>query len=204
MTAGGSAPPLILASGSPRRAAILETLGLAHRVDPVDVREEPRPDEAPAEYAERLAREKAAASRPHYPGALILAGDTVVVAGARILEKPADREAAVEMLLALSGRTHRVASALALARPEGPVLAGVRWTEVRFRPFAAADARAYADTGEPLDKAGGYGIQGMGSALVESVRGDYSGVVGLPVSLLVELLSEAGWPYAFGRLREAG
>lgn len=201
MSEGPGAPPLILASASPRRSGILEILGLEHRVRPVDVPEVAEAGESAGEYAERLARAKAAAARSGHPTALILAGDTVVVSDDEILEKPVDRDDAVAMLLRLSGRSHRVATALALADPGGAVRSRVSWTEVHFRDFGARDARAYADTGEPLDKAGAYGIQGMGGALVRAVDGDYYTVVGLPVSLLVDLLAEAGWRYAFGSLR---
>ncbi len=199
----GGATPLILASASPRRTEILSTLGLPHRVEPARVDEAPRPGEDPAAHVERLAREKAAQVAGRHPGAWVVAGDTVVTVDGGVLGKPADPEDAVAMLLALQGRPHRVASGLAVAAPPGkerpgPVLlSGVEITEVRFRPFDEATARAYVATGEPMDKAGAYGIQGLGSALVMGISGDYSGVVGLPVSLLLALLERAGSPYRF-------
>lgn len=191
------AAPLILASASPRRAEILAMLGLDHRVIPAHVDETRRPGEAPEVYVERLAREKAAAVHDRAPGSWVLAGDTTVAVGDQVLEKPVDREDAVRMLLSLQDREHRVATGLALAAPQGGLVSGVEVTRVRFRPFDEATARAYAATGEPMDKAGGYGIQGMGGALVEGIEGDFSAVVGLSVPLLVRLLAEAGRPYRF-------
>lgn len=213
MTASDGGPPeFVLASASPRRADILRTLGIPFRVEVADIDETPRPGELPAALVERLAREKAraVAGRLRSAGsggsAPILAGDTVVALGSRVLGKPADTEEAVRMLEELSGSTHRVLSALALldrAPPEGQgqeeeggtIRSGVQVTRVTFRRFQPAEARAYAATGEPLDKAGAYGIQGMGATLVESIEGDYSGVVGLPVPLLVRLMEERGTPY---------
>jgi len=191
------AAPLILASASPRRSEILAMLGLAHRVIPAHIDETRRLGEAPEVYVERLAREKAAAVHDKAPGSWVLAGDTTVAVGDRVLEKPVDREDAVRMLLSLQGREHRVATGLALSDPEGGLVSGVEVTRVRFRPFEEATARAYAATGEPMDKAGAYGIQGMGGALVEGIEGDFSAVVGLSVPLLVRLLAEAGRPYRF-------
>jgi septum formation protein len=198
---GGRLPPgpgpLVLASASPRRAEILETLGIPAEVHPALVDETVLPGEDPEEHAERLARAKAAAVAGLSPGRWVLAGDTVVVVDDHILGKPRDEGHAVEMLLILQGRSHRVVSALALVAPGGRVFSGVQSTEVRFRAFDEAFAQAYAATGEPMDKAGAYGIQGLGSVLVEGVDGDYSGVVGLPVPLLVQLLDEAGRSYRF-------
>jgi septum formation protein len=188
---------LVLASASPRRAEILETLGLPTEVRPARVDESVLPGEGAEEHAERLARAKAAAVAGLVPGRWVLAGDTVVVVDDRILGKPRDEDHAVEMLMALQGRAHRVVSALALVEPGGRVRSGVQSTNVRFRPFGRPEAEAYAATGEPMDKAGAYGIQGLGAILVEGVEGDYSGIVGLPVPQLVRLLEEAGRPYRF-------
>lgn len=188
---------LVLASASPRRAEILETLGLPVEVHPARVDESVLPGEGAEEHAERLARAKAAAVAGLLPGRWVLAGDTVVVVDDRILGKPRDEDHAVEMLMALQGRTHRVVSALALVEPGGRVRSGVQSTDVRFRPFGRPEAEAYAATGEPMDKAGAYGIQGLGAVLVEGVEGDYSGVVGLPVPQLIRLLDEAERPYRF-------
>jgi len=195
--------PIVLASASPRRSEILSTLGIPHRVSPADVDETPFPAEDPVAHVERLARAKAEAAAVLHPREWILAGDTVVAVDGEVLGKPVDRAEAVTMLLRLQGRGHQVASGLALVLPsEGRdgahrILGGVEITQVRFRSFGPATAEAYAATGEPLDKAGAYGIQGLGSILVEGIQGDYSNVVGLPVPLLVRLLEMGGRPYRF-------
>jgi septum formation protein len=205
---GSAHAPFILASASPRRAELLDALGIGHRVVPAELDETRRPGEAPEAYVERLAREKAESVRTRNPGAWVLAGDTTVALGDEILEKPEDAADAVRMLLVLSGREHRVATGLALAAPapagagkgaRAPtvLVSGVEVTRVRFRPFGEDEARAYVATGEPMDKAGAYGIQGLGGTLVEGIEGDFSGVVGLSVPLLVRLLDRAGRPYAF-------
>jgi septum formation protein len=207
MTAPGDAP-FILASASPRRAELLDALGIEHRVVPARIEESRRSGEAPEAYVERLAREKAETVRERNPEAWVLAGDTTVALGDEVLEKPADANDAVRMLLALSAREHRVATGLALAPPargaEGAgaqappgIVSGVEVTRVRFRAFDEAEARAYVATGEPMDKAGAYGIQGLGGTLVEGIEGDFSAVVGLSVPLLVRLLERAGRPYSF-------
>jgi septum formation protein len=193
-------PPLVLASASPRRAEILRMLGLSPVVSPTHVHEELLPGEGPEEHVLRLAEQKAAKGHVAHPEALVLAGDTAVVLDDLILGKPADPDQATSMLLMLQGRTHRVMTGLALALPGGDVLSGVQTTAVTFRRFGEAEARDYVSTGEPMDKAGAYGIQGMGAALVERFDGDYFNVVGLPVPLLIGLFRDAGWAYGFGRL----
>ena len=167
-----SAPRLVLASGSPRRADVLRQLGLSPEVRPADVDESYLPGEEPAAHVERLARAKAEAVGVRDPSALVIGGDTVVVIDGRVLSKPSGVEDAVATLVALAGRTHEVFSGLALASSHG-TLAEVARAEVRFRAFDDATARAYVATGEPLDKAGAYGIQGLGAALVDSIHGDY-------------------------------
>jgi septum formation protein len=189
---------LVLASASPRRREILRQLGLEPTVAVADLDEAFRPGEAAFDHVSRLAREKAEAVAAGRRDALVVAGDTVVVAGG-VLGKPADDAEALEMLLSLAGRTHEVLSALALSLA-GRTVSTVARTEVRFRAYGEREARAYVRTGEPLDKAGGYGIQGLGAALVEEVRGDYYTVVGFPVASFVTLLEEMGVRYAFGRL----
>jgi len=184
--------PLILASASPRRRQLLEMLGIEVDVRPSHVPEVPRPGEAPRDYALRLAQEKANA----VPGDLVLAADTIVVLDGALLEKPADEEDAVRMLLRLQGRTHQVITAVAL-RAGVTVFEAVDVTSVTFRPAREGMLRAYVRTGEPMDKAGAYGIQGYGAALVEGIDGDFFGVMGLPVRLVLDLLAEAGFPYAF-------
>jgi septum formation protein len=193
-------PHLVLASTSPRRTALLAMLGLEHEVLPISVPEAFRPGETPDSHVERLAREKALAGAAARPGSLVIGGDTVVVLDGEVLGKPAGADEAVETLLKLGGRTHVVHSGLALAGPDGVVRADVARTRVTFGPVDRRTAEAYARTGEPLDKAGAYGIQGMGAALVSRIEGDYYTVVGLPVAGLVALLERAGWRYAFGGL----
>lgn len=188
---------LVLASSSPRRAGILRGLGFSLKVDPPQVPEEPAPGEDPRGHAERLAREKVEAVRGRHPGALVVGGDTVVVLDGKILGKPATPGEAEAMLLVLAGRTHTVVSGLAVAFPDGTVRSGVDSAQVTFRPFGAPLARAYVATGEPLDKAGAYGIQGWGAALVRRIEGDYHTVVGLPLALFLDLLEAEGWHYDF-------
>jgi len=193
-------PGLVLASASPRRAEILARLGLEFAVDPSHIPEDGVDGESPGEHAHRLAREKALEVHGRHRDALVVAGDTVVVLEGRVLGKPRTPHEAVEILLSLQGRTHTVVSGLALAFPDGSVRSGVSTTEVTFRPLDRALATSYVETGEPMDKAGAYGIQGLGSALVREIRGDYHTVVGLPLPLFLDLLEEGGWRYEFRRL----
>ena len=172
-------------------------LGLTFTVQPAEVSETVRHEESPEANVERLARDKATAVASVRPGEVVLGGDTVGTLDGEILGKPSGPEEAEAMLSRLSGRTHRVASGLALALPSGDVRSGVSTTEVTFRDFSPEVAHAYVATGEPLDKAGAYGIQGRGAVLVTEIRGDYYCVVGLPVVLLLRLFEESGWEYAF-------
>ena len=187
-------PTVVLASQSPRRRQLLEMLGIPILVQPADVQEIPLPGEAPEAYARRLARDKARA----VPGAVVLAADTIVVLDGEILEKPADGEGAVAMLSRLQGRTHEVISAVCLLSGGVERVAADR-TAVTMRQADEALLRAYVATGEPLDKAGSYGIQGPGAALIERVEGDFFGVMGLPIRLVLRLLEEAGFSYRFGQ-----
>ena len=180
-------PAWILASASPRRRAMLAGAGLRPAVQPADVDETPETGEDPAEFAERMARDKAqsgarAAGRP------ALGADTVVTVDGRILGKPVDDDDAAAMLRALAGRTHQVVSGWALCDPGGVRRAGRVVTEVRFRPLSDAEIAAYVATGEPLDKAGAYGIQGEGMRLVADYAGDYCTVVGLPLAAVLDAL----------------
>jgi septum formation protein len=175
-------------------------MGLPFQVVPSHVPEELLEGETPDTHVRRLSREKAREVQAGHPDALVIAGDTVVVLEGEILGKPRDDEEAEAMLLRLSGQTHTVVSGLALGLPGGGILDGVHRTQVTFRGFGAETARAYVKTGETQDKAGAYGIQGMGGALVQEVSGDYNNVVGLPVPLLLELLALGGWRYDFGEL----
>ena len=193
-------PPLVLASASPRRADYLAMLGLTFRVEAADVPEDVRGGESPETHVERLARDKALSTAGRCPGAAVLGSDTVAVVDGAILGKPTDEADAEAMLMRLQGRSHSVASGLALVLPSGEVHSGVSTTAVTFRAFDRMFARAYVATGEPLDKAGAYGIQGMGSALVSEIRGDYHTVVGLPIPLLMDIMQRCGWEYAFGSL----
>jgi len=180
---------LVLASASPRRAELIRRLdlggaGLALRIRPAAIDETPATAEPSAAYVVRMARTKALAIAE--PEALVLAADTIVALDEAILAKPADAAENAAMIALLGGRTHQVTTAVALAR-DGELLEELAvTTRVRFRALAAGDAQRYAATGEGLDKAGGYGIQGLGAALVEAIEGSYTNVVGLP---LVETLA---------------
>jgi septum formation protein len=189
---------LVLASGSPRRREILDLLALEHEVRPPAVAEKLRPGEAPNAAARRLAIEKVAAT-PSGRDELILAADTLVVLGDKILGKPSDQADAVRMLMQLQGRRHEVFTGLAL-QVGNRVEADVAVTGVWFRSLDAAECEEYVASGEPLDKAGSYGIQGLGAALVHRIEGEYFNVMGLPVQLLLSLLARFGLRYAYGRL----
>ena len=179
-------------------------LGLTFTVEPTQVLEALLDGESPEEHVERLSREKALAAALIRPEAAVLGGDTVVVLDGEILGKPSGPRNAEAMLCRLQGRSHRVASGLALVLPSGEIRSGVATTEVTMRSFPPEVARAYVETGEPLDKAGGYGIQGLGAALVSGIRGDYYTVVGLPIPLLIRLMEDCGWEYRFGALHSPG
>lgn len=187
-------PTLVLASASPRRRQLLEMLGIPILVQPASVQEIPLPGESPEKYSLRLARDKARA----VPGRLVLGADTIVVLDDEILEKPAGPEEALEMLMRLQGREHHVVTAISLMA-DGVERQAHDRTAVRMREADIDWLRSYVATGEPLDKAGSYGIQGVGAVLVERVEGDYFSVMGLPIRLVVRLLEEAGFKYQFGR-----
>lgn len=183
---------LVLASASPRRRQLLASLGLKCKVAPTDIDETPRPGEDPADYARRLAAEKAAAGAARQPsGRLLLAADTVVALGREILGKPADEHDAARMLRRLSGRTHQVHTAVAARRGDTAAMR-LATTEVTFRSLRDTEIEAYVSSGEPLDKAGAYGIQGVAAIFVTRLSGSYSGVVGLPLCETAELLREFG------------
>lgn len=179
-----------LASQSPRRRELLAQIGIRHDVIDVEVDETPRAGEAPAEYVLRLALAKARAGHRLRPDRPVLGADTAVVQDDRILGKPLDRQDAAAMLAQLSGREHRVLTAVALVGDREQTRLSV--SHVRFRPIDAAEAAAYWETGEPADKAGGYAVQGLGALFVESIGGSYSGVMGLPLFETGELLRRAG------------
>lgn len=189
------APRLILASKSPRRAELLARLGLEYAVRSPRVDESLLPGEGPVEAAQRLARAKAEAGRED--GALAIGCDTLVVHRGELLNKPATREEAVAMVCRLKGREHVVYTGVALATLER-VESAVEATRVWFRSLDAEECEEYVATGEPMDKAGAYGIQGFGAAIVERIEGDYFNVMGLPIQRLLELFRRFGWRYAFG------
>ncbi|OUQ78633.1 Maf family protein [Flavonifractor sp. An100] len=184
---------IILASQSPRRRELLEQIGLTNfLIRPARGEELPHPELTPAQLVEELSRQKALEiSQTAGPGDMILAADTVVAVDGQVLGKPHSTDQAREMLTALSGRTHTVYTGVTLCR-EGQVLTRHEATAVRFRPLTAPEIDAYIATGEPMDKAGAYGIQGRGALLVEGIQGDYSNVVGLPLCLLGRMLAQLG------------
>ena len=183
---------LTLASSSPRRRQLLEMLGMAVRVTPPNIPEVRRPVETPVDYVERLAREKALA----VSGRLVLGADTTVVVRDEVLEKPTDAPDALRMLRKLQGRTHQVVTSVALVADES-IYQATDVTNVVFRRMDEAFLEAYVATGEPMDKAGAYGIQGYGAALVGRIDGDFFSVMGLPIRLVLDLLEQAGYPYRF-------
>ena len=191
-------PVLVLASASPRRRQLLEMLGIEHRVVPPDVDEAHRAGEAPADYVVRLARDKARAVSGRDPRPLVLAADTTVILGDELFAKPATVGEAVEMLGRLAGRTHQVYTGVALAQGER-VETALDVSDVTFRRLSTDQIANYVATGEPMDKAGAYAIQGKGAALIDGIRGDFFGVMGLPLRLVLDLLERFGKPYRFTR-----
>lgn len=195
MTAQNSHPELILASASPRRRELLARLGIEPaRIAPADIDETPSKGELPRPYVQRMAREKALAAGAH--DGFVLAGDTVVAAGRRILPKAEDEATARACLALLSGRRHRVFSAIALAAPDGSVRERMSETIVRFKVLSQQEIDAYIAGGEWHGKAGGYAIQGHAEALIAWIQGSHSGVVGLPLFETRALLKAAGFPVA--------
>jgi septum formation protein len=183
--------PLILASESPRRIRLLRSLGLTFEVIPSGNEEKDDLKKEPSILAEHHAREKARTISRLYPGSWVLSADTIVVLGDTIFGKPASAEEAVDMLHQLSGQEHHVFSGLCLMRGNPTFMrVGCFRTKVRFKRLTEAEIHAYVETGEPLDKAGAYGIQEMGVFLVESLQGSYTNVVGLPLCETLEWLME--------------
>ena len=183
---------LTLASSSPRRRQLLEMLGIPIQVVAPNIPEVRRVVETPVDYVERLAREKAMS----VPGRFVLGADTTVVIRDEILEKPVDAADALRMLRKLQGRTHQVVTSVALVADE-TVHQATDVTNVAFRRMTDDFLYGYVATGEPMDKAGAYGIQGFGAALVERIEGDFFSVMGLPLRLVLELLEQAGRGYRF-------
>ena len=186
-----AAPLLCLASASPRRRELLEQIGVAHVVSGADIDETVRPGEAAADYVVRMACAKARAVRARGTPLPVLAADTTVVIDGLILAKPRDRAEGLAMLGRLSGRTHQVLTAVALASLTG-IAFRLSASEVRLRAVTSEECAAYWETGEPRDKAGGYAIQGRGALFIEYLSGSYSGVMGLPLYETGQLLAAAG------------
>lgn len=185
-------PHLVLASASPRRRELLAQIGVRHRVMPADIDERLLEDEAPADYVRRLALAKARAVCPQADGLPVIGADTTVAVGGNILGKPTNRAQGLAMLAQLSGRRHEVYSGVALVGAREAVTVAV--SRVIFRTISAEERAAYWATGEPVDKAGAYAIQGQGAIFVASLEGSYSGVMGLPLFETAKLLSAAGIP----------
>lgn len=185
-------PPLILASASPRRQELLQRVGLTFRVVVDEVDETIPPGAEPAAIVQELSRQKGAGVARRHPDHLVISADTIVVLDGHILGKPRDTDEAEHMLARLSGRWHRVHTGYALTlldHPE-PVESDQECCEVRFHTLSAEQIRRYVSTGEPMDKAGAYGIQNLGALLVAELRGDYFTVMGLPVARLYRHLLE--------------
>lgn len=182
-------PRVLLASASPRRAELLAAAGIPFDVAPADVDETRLPGEAPDTYCTRLAGTKARVAAERAPGRVVVAADTIVVADGEVFGKPADAEDARRMLQTLSGRTHEVLTAVAVA-VGGRVRTAVERTAVEFGPLTADEVDWYVGTGEPMDKAGAYAIQGLASRFVARISGSYSNVVGLPVATVYQLVGD--------------
>lgn len=194
-----SALRVVLASASPRRHDLLDLVGISHEVIPANIDESVRGRESPRKHAERLAREKASAVIGRDPNLIAIGADTIVLVDGKILGKPANSVDAASMLSLLSGREHTVVTAVAVARGK-KISSGVEEVSVKFRKLSDDEIDAYIATGEPMDKAGAYGIQGYGATIVERIDGDYFAVMGLPLVRLVSLLREIGVLYGFGNL----
>jgi len=190
---------VVLASASPRRRDLLNLIGIAHEVRPANIDETMRPREAPRRYAERLAREKASAVATRDPDLITIGADTVVVINRKVLGKPADPGDAARMLRMLSGREHTVITAVAVSRGR-KLRSAIEEVRVTFRRLRGDEIDEYIAMGEPMDKAGAYGIQGYGATIVERIEGDYFAVMGLPLVRLVGLMRDVGVRYQFGNL----
>jgi septum formation protein len=188
---------VILASASPRRRELLSLIGIEHEVMPANIDETLTSGESAVAHAERLALEKAHVIARQAPEAVVIGADTIVVVDGDILGKPRDRVEAAAMLRRLSGRGHRVHTAVAVVAGQRAESA-VESVNVAFRALTDEEIAAYIATGEPMDKAGAYGIQGYGATIVERVDGDYFSVMGLGLRRLIELLERAGFTYGFG------
>ena len=182
---------LILASASPRRSELLRKARIVFRTEPAHVPEGRAAGEAPTVYAERLSREKARAIAAKHPGDFVLGADTIVVCDAHVLEKPTDEPDAARMLRLLAGRTHDVTTGVCLCGPNTEIVES-ETTRVTVAEISEEEITDYVHTGEPMDKAGAYGIQGMFSRWVTGIEGDYFNVVGLPIARVYAMLRRAG------------
>ena len=184
-------PKIILASASPRRAEILRTVGWPFEALPVDIDETRRPEENAVDYVRRLAREKADAAAAREP-ASILAADTTVTFDDHVLEKPADALDAIRMLRLLNNRWHTVITGIAVINHEtSRTIVAHEETQVKFAAMSDEEIDWYVNTGEPMDKAGAYAIQGLGARFIQEIKGDYFNVVGLPIRLVYEVFVES-------------
>ena len=184
---------IILASSSPRRKELLEKIGLKFEVEPGDCEEIVDTDLEPHEMVRKLSREKAEAVARKHRNVVVIAADTVVLIDGKILGKPKNPAEAKKMLRALSGKSHAVITGFTIIdTAKRRILSKAVETKVYIRGLTSSEIDAYVNSGEPLDKAGGYGIQGLGSVIVEKIEGDYFNVVGLPLSALSESLKEFG------------
>lgn len=189
---------LILASSSPRRKELLENLQLSFIVSTSNADETFHPDLAPEEVVVELASRKARSAAENHPQSYVIGADTIVVFDGKILGKPSSPEEAKNMLMLLSNNIHSVYTGVAIVSPAGTA-AFYEKTDVAFWELSEEEIDAYIKTGEPFDKAGAYGIQGIGSLLVREIRGDYFNVVGLPVARLIRELKKLGFPLPYGR-----
>lgn len=182
--------PLILASGSPRRAEVLTGLGIPFEVDPPRVEENVRPGESGEGAASRLAKEKAEEIVRRRPGRWVLAADTLVLSDGEVLGKPLDPGDALRMLRRLAGQEHRVVTAVRLRRGDDPGREVIEVSRVRIAPMSEEELTWYVASGEPMDKAGAYAVQGLGARFIESVSGSYTNVMGLPAQGVYRLMRE--------------
>ncbi len=179
---------VILASGSPRRRELLEQANIEYTVEPADI-EEVTSETRPSKVVEDLSRQKAVAVAANHKGEIVLAADTVVAFEDKILGKPQDEEDAFRMLMDLSGKTHQVYTGVTIVDTNGNINTFSECTEVTMYPNSPEAIKSYIASGEPMDKAGAYGIQGLGAVLVESIKGDYNNVVGLPLARVYRMLT---------------
>ena len=196
---------LVLASASPRRLELLAQIGITPDVvDPAEIDETPLKAELPGPHVLRLAQAKAAAVAPRHPGAFILAADTIVACGRRILGKPEDDEAARRFLALLSGRRHRISGGVAVITADGRVATRRVVSQVAFKRLSEDELAGYLATGEWRGKAGGYAAQGIAGSFLVKIVGSYSNIVGLPLYETITLLAGEGYPIHFGWLNAAG